>query len=71
MFSAAERMKSLGRQAQDEGTPSSIFGSAAGLARAIDSDEAVSHRLLSNPLPGNTGNRHGDCILPVLLAGAV
>lgn len=40
MISAAERMKVLGRPAQDEGSPSSIFGSAAGLARSIESDDA-------------------------------
>ncbi len=39
MQSAAERMKSLGRQPIDSGAPSSIFGSAAGLAQEIQADE--------------------------------
>lgn len=39
MIDAAERMKSLGKQLQHDGTPSSIFGSAAGLAQSIESDE--------------------------------
>ena len=39
MLSAAEKMKSLGRQPSDTGAPTSIFGSAAGLAQAIQSDE--------------------------------
>ena len=39
MISTAERMKALGRQAQSEGAPSSIFGAAAGLAQSIESEE--------------------------------
>ncbi len=39
MIDAADRMKALGKQLQGEGTPSSIFGSAAGLAQAIESEE--------------------------------
>ncbi len=39
MLSAAEKMKSLGRQPSDSGAPTSIFGSAAGLAQAIQTDE--------------------------------
>lgn len=39
MLNAAEKMKSLGRQSSDTGTPTSIFGSALGLAQAIQTDE--------------------------------
>ncbi len=39
MLNAAERMKSLGQQPSDSGAPASIFGSAAGLAQAIQADE--------------------------------
>ena len=39
MLNAAEKMKSLGRQPSDTGAPTSIFGSAAGLAQAIQTDE--------------------------------
>ncbi len=36
---AAERMKSLGTQPNDTGAPTSIFGSAGGLAQSIQADE--------------------------------
>ena len=39
MLNAADRMKSLGQQPSDSGAPTSIFGSAAGLSHAIQSDE--------------------------------
>ncbi len=40
MIQAADRMKALGRQSSDTGgSPSSIFGSAAGLAQTIQRDE--------------------------------
>lgn len=39
MLNAAHRMKSLGQQPSDSGAPTSIFGSAAGLAHAIQADE--------------------------------
>lgn len=39
MLNAAHRMKSLGQQPSDSGAPTSIFGSAAGLSHAIQSDE--------------------------------
>lgn len=39
MLNAADRIKSLGRQPIDSGSPSSIFGSAAGLAQEIQTDE--------------------------------
>ena len=39
MLNAADRMKSLGRQPSDSGAPSSIFGSAVGLAQEIQADE--------------------------------
>ncbi|MDE2638720.1 MAG: tetratricopeptide repeat protein [Chloroflexota bacterium] len=39
MIDAVERMKSVGQRAQDGGAPTSIFGSAAGLAQSIDSEE--------------------------------
>lgn len=39
MLNAAERMRSLGRQPADSGAPTSIFGSAAGLAQSIEADE--------------------------------
>jgi len=39
MLNAAERMKSLGQQPSDSVAPASIFGSAAGLAQAIHTDE--------------------------------
>ena len=40
MLNAAGRMKSVGKQEdRDSGTPASIFGSAAGLAQAIQTDE--------------------------------
>ena len=38
MLNAAERMKSLGQQPNDTAAPTSIFGSAAGLAQAIHTD---------------------------------
>ncbi len=37
----AERMKQLGKRQQQAGAPSSIFGSAAGLAQSIQSDERL------------------------------
>ena len=39
MIEAAERMKAIGKREQDEGAPTSIFGSAAGLAGTIESEE--------------------------------
>ncbi|MCY3978979.1 MAG: tetratricopeptide repeat protein [Chloroflexi bacterium] len=39
MLNAAEKMKTLGRQPSDTGAPTSIFGSAAGLAQTIQTDE--------------------------------
>jgi len=39
MLNAADRMKSLGQERDDSGTPTSIFGSAAGLAQSIQTDE--------------------------------
>lgn len=39
MLNAADRMKSLGQQAADAGAPSSIFGSAGGLAQSIQTDD--------------------------------
>lgn len=39
MLNAADRMKSLGQQPSDSGAPTSIFGSAAGLADTIQADE--------------------------------
>ncbi len=39
MFNAVERMKSLGKQPSESGAPTSIFGSAAGLANTIQSSE--------------------------------
>lgn len=39
MLNAAERMKSLGQTPSEAGAPTSIFGSAAGLAQAIHADE--------------------------------
>jgi len=39
MLQAADRMKSLGKARDDTGAPTSIFGSAAGLAQSIASDE--------------------------------
>ena len=39
MLNAADRMKSLGQQPSDSGAPTSIFGSAAGLAQTIHADE--------------------------------
>ncbi len=39
MINAVERMKSVGRREQDAGAPMSIFGSAAGLAQSIESEE--------------------------------
>ena len=39
MLKAADRMRSLGQQPSDSGAPTSIFGSAAGLAHAIHADE--------------------------------
>lgn len=39
MQDAAERMRALGQQPADAGAPTSIFGSAAGLAQAIQADE--------------------------------
>ena len=39
MINAVERMKSVGRREQDAGAPTSIFGSAAGLAQSIESEE--------------------------------
>ena len=39
MLNAAGRMKSLGQEAADSGAPTSIFGSAAGLAQTIQADE--------------------------------
>lgn len=39
MLNATGRMKSLGQQPSDSGAPTSIFGSAAGLAHAIQADE--------------------------------
>ena len=39
MIDAVERMKSVGQRAQDGGAPTSIFGSAAGLAQSIESEE--------------------------------
>ncbi len=39
MQDAAERMRALGQQPTDAGAPTSIFGSAAGLAQTIQSDE--------------------------------
>lgn len=41
MNSAAERMRRLGSRQQDVGAPSSIFGSAAGLAQSIHSDQRL------------------------------
>lgn len=38
---AAERMKRLGKRQQEVGAPSSIFGSAAGLAQSIQSGERL------------------------------
>lgn len=38
---AAERMRLLGERQQDTGAPASIFGSAAGLAQSIQSDERL------------------------------
>ena len=38
MLNAADRMKSLGQQPSDAAAPTSIFGSAAGLAQAIQTD---------------------------------
>ena len=39
MLNAADRMKSLGQEQGDSGTPTSIFGSAAGLAQSIQTDK--------------------------------
>ena len=39
MLDAAERMKSLGQATIESGAPTSIFGSAAGLAQAIHADD--------------------------------
>ena len=39
MINAAERMKAQGRQQQESGAPTSIFGSAMGLAQSIESEE--------------------------------
>ncbi len=39
MIDAVERMKAVGKPEQDVGAPTSIFGSAAGLAQSIESDE--------------------------------
>ncbi len=39
MIDAASRMKSVGKYEQDDGAPSSIFGSAAGLAQSIETEE--------------------------------
>ena len=39
MIGAVERMISVGKHEQDGGAPSSIFGSAAGLAQSIESEE--------------------------------
>lgn len=39
MQNAAIRMKSLGQEPSDSGAPTSIFGSAAGLAQTIQADE--------------------------------
>ncbi len=41
MNRAAERMRLLGKQRHDEGAPSAIFGSAAGLAQSIQTDERL------------------------------
>lgn len=41
MQDAAERMRALGQQPTDAGAPTSIFGSAAGLAQAIQADEKI------------------------------
>ncbi|MCY4464372.1 MAG: hypothetical protein OXE46_02420 [Chloroflexi bacterium] len=38
---AAEKMKLLGKRQQEVGAPSSIFGSAAGLAQSIQSDDRL------------------------------
>ena len=39
MLNAADRMKSLGQQPSNSGAPTSIFGSAGGLAQSIQADE--------------------------------
>ncbi|MCY3780959.1 MAG: tetratricopeptide repeat protein [Chloroflexi bacterium] len=39
MIDAAERMKALGKRAQNVGTPSAVFGSAASLSQSIDHDD--------------------------------
>lgn len=39
MIDAVERMKSVGKSTQDGGAPTSIFGSAAGLAQSIETDD--------------------------------
>lgn len=39
MIDAVERMKSVGKREQDGGAPTSIFGSAAGLAQSIETEE--------------------------------
>lgn len=39
MLNAAHRMRSLGQQPSDSGAPTSIFGSAAGLAHTIQAEE--------------------------------
>ena len=39
MLNAAERMRSLGEAPREAGAPTSIFGSAAGLAQSIQTDE--------------------------------
>lgn len=39
MLEAVERMKSIGKRAQEGGAPTSIFGSALGLAQTIESEE--------------------------------
>lgn len=39
MMDAVERMKSVGKHEQDGGAPTSIFGSAAGLAQSIETEE--------------------------------
>ena len=39
MLNAVERMKSVGKREPDGGAPASIFGSAAGLAQSIETDD--------------------------------
>ncbi len=54
MLNAAGKMRSLGEHEGDAGAPSSIFGSAGGLARAIQTDDSLRismYPILSETMP--------------------